>query len=117
MAHLNVDGDELVLSLTTGEKVESIHGDLRIPRTSVVSVEVLDDAHRVADMIGVRVGTRLPRIIEVATVHGRTKTIFAVVHHDTPRGVRVVVTGADQDEWIVGCVDPESVAASITSHD
>ncbi|MGC8511189.1 MAG: hypothetical protein ACP5PB_10015 [Acidimicrobiales bacterium] len=51
---------------------------------------------------------------EVATVHGAT-TIFAAVHRDTPRGVRVRLAGADQDEWIVGCADPEAVAAAITA--
>jgi len=114
VAELSIDGDELVLSLTRAERIEGVHGDLRVARSAVRSVEVLDDAHRAADMIGLKIGSRIPGVIEVATVHGATKTIFAVVHRDTPRGVRIVLDGAAQDEWIVGCADPESVAESLT---
>ena len=113
MAQLEVDGTDLVLRLSTGEKVEGMHGDLHAPLTSVTGVEVLDDAHRAADIVGIRAGTRIPRVIEVASVHGVNKTIYAAVHHDTPRGVRVSLAGQSYDEWIVGCADPEAVAASI----
>jgi hypothetical protein len=36
-----------------------------------------------------------------------------VVHHDTPRGLRVRLEGSSYDEWIVGCADPEAVAAGL----
>ncbi len=61
MAQLRVEGDDLVLHLSVAEKAESLHGDLRVPLSAVQGVEVLDDAHGPADMIGLRVGTRLPR--------------------------------------------------------
>ncbi|HEX3791513.1 MAG TPA: hypothetical protein VHW44_26875 [Pseudonocardiaceae bacterium] len=113
MAELVVDGSDLVLKLSTAEKMEGLHGDLRVPRSSVRRVEVLDDAHRAAGITkGIKVGTRLPGVIEVGTILGEGKR-FAAVHHDTPRGVRVVLADASFDEWIVGCADPESVAASI----
>ncbi len=35
------------------------------------------------------------------------------VHGDTPRGVRVRLEGAPWDEWIVGCAEPEAVAAAL----
>jgi hypothetical protein len=38
-------------------------------------------------------------------------TMFVAVHHDTPRGVRVLLEGDTYDEWIVGAADPESVVA------
>ena len=114
MANLVVDGDDLVLRLTRAEKLEGLHRDLRAPMSTVTAVEVLDDAHRAADMIGIKVGTRIPGVIEVATVHG-ARTIFAAVHRDTPRGVRVSFTGAEQDEWIVGSTDPEGIAAKINA--
>ena len=114
MAQLAIDGTDLVLRLSTAEKVEGIHGDLRAPLASVTGVEVLDDAHRAADLVGLRAGTRIPRVIEVASVHGINRTIYAAVHHDTPRGVRVSLRNQPYDEWIVGCADPEAVAASIS---
>ncbi len=113
VAELAVEGDELVLHLTRAEKLEAVHGDLRVPRSAVTTIEVLDDAHEAADLIGVKIGTRIPGVVEVATVHGRDRTVFAAVHRATPRGVRVVLSGADHDEWIVGCADPEAVATRL----
>ena len=116
MATLHVEQDQLVLSLTRGEKLEGIHGDLRVALSSVSGVEVLDDAHQAADIIGVKAGTRIPGVIEVGTISASDKTIFAAVHRDTPRGVRVRLHDAAHDEWIVGCADPESVAAAVAAH-
>jgi hypothetical protein len=114
MAELRIDGGELVLHLTTLEKVEGVHGDLRVPVSSVRGIEVLDDAHAPAGIrAGVKIGTRLPGVIEVGTVQGRSKRIFAAVHHDTPRGLRVTLEGSAYVEWIVGCADPETVAAGL----
>jgi hypothetical protein len=115
MAELHVEDDELVLHLTTAEKVEGVHGDLRVPFSAIRGVEVLDDAHAsVGIRAGAKVGTRIPGIIEVGSVLGRKKRIFAAVHHDTPRGVRVRLDGSSYDEWIVGCADPEAVVASLS---
>ena len=41
------------------------------------------------------------------------RKIFAAVHHDTPRGVRVLLQGVPYDEWLVGCADPEAVIAGL----
>jgi hypothetical protein len=108
VAELVVEGDELVLRLSRGEKLESLHGDLRAPLSSVRSIEVLDDAHQPADH-GFKVGERIPGVSEVAVVHADGGRIFAAVHHGTPRGLRIEFEGADFDAWIVGCPSPESV--------
>lgn len=112
MAELQIEGDELVLRLTGGEKLEAVHGDLRAPVSSIRSVTVLDDAHEPADH-GFKVGERLPGYSEVAAVRTGGQRLFAVVHHTTPRGVRVDFDGIDYDAWIVGCSDPESVKQQI----
>lgn len=108
MAELSVDGDELVLLLSAVEKLEAVHGDLSAPRTAVRSIEVLDDAHEPADH-GFKVGERLPGHSEVGVVRTDGEKLFAVVHHDTPRGVRINFDGTDYDAWIVGADDPESL--------
>jgi hypothetical protein len=114
VAELRVEGGDLVLHLTGLEKVEGVHDDLRVPLSAVRGVEILDDAHApVGVHAGVKIGTRLPGVVEVGTVQGRTKRLFAAVHHDTPRGLRVRLEGSSYDEWIVGCADPESVAAGL----
>jgi hypothetical protein len=51
--------------------------------------------------------------VAIGTFRSRDASIFAVVHHDTERGVRVSLEDAQYDELIVGCDDPEAVAASI----
>lgn len=114
MADLRVEDGELVLHLTSVEKVEGVHGDLRVPVSAVRGVDVLDDAHTPAGIhAGVKLGARIPGVIEVGTVQGRTKRLFAAVHHDTPRGLRVRLEESSYDEWIVGCTDPEAVAAGL----
>lgn len=112
MAELVVEGDELVLHLTGIEKMEAVHGDLRAPRSAIRSVEVLEDAHEPADH-GFKQGERLPGYSEVAIVRSRGQKLFAVVHHDTQRGVRVNFEGADYDAWIVGSADPETLKSQI----
>jgi hypothetical protein len=114
MAELRVEGDQLVLHLSGAEKIESVHGDLRAPLSSVNGVEVLDDAHGLVGIrAGIKIGTRIPGVIEVGIVQGRTQRLFAAVHHDTPRGLRIRMEGTRFDEWIVGCADPEAVAAGL----
>lgn len=112
MADLLTDGDELVLRLTGVEKLEAVHGDLRAPLSAVRSIEILEDAHEPADH-GFKQGERLPGYSEVAIVRTRGEKLFAVVHHDTPRGVRVNFDGFNYDAWIVGAKDPESLVARL----
>jgi hypothetical protein len=114
MAELKIDGDELVLHLSAAEKLEGVHGDLHAPRSAVRGVEILDNAHRAAGLrAGVKIGTRIPGVIEVGIVEGLTHRRFVVVHHDTPRGLRIELDGLPFDEWIVGCADPEAVIAQL----
>ena len=113
MAELHVEGDQLVLHLTPAEKLEGTHGDLHAPLAAIRTIEVLDDAHGPADRVGFKIGTRIGGIIEVATVQGLKRRMFAAVHHNTPRGIRVSFEGASFDEWIVGCADPEATASQL----
>lgn len=114
MADLGWDRDELVLRLNRYEKVAAIHGDLRFGASAVKDVQILDDA------LGAVHGSRspglgFPGVVAVGTYrHEGTKT-FAVVHHSTPRGVRVRLENAEFVELIVGCEDPESVARQLRS--
>ncbi len=112
MADLEIEGDELVLRLTRAERLESVHGYLRAPKSAVRSVEVLDDAHEPADH-GLKIGERLPGYSEVAIVRAGGQKLFAAVHHDTPRGVRISFQGIDYDAWIIGSADPESLKSRI----
>jgi hypothetical protein len=117
VAELVVEGHDLVMRLTGAEKIEGLHADLRVPRSSLVRVEVLDNAHAAAGLrAGIKVGTRLPGVVEVGRVYGDKKR-FVAVHHDTPRGLRLVFGNADFDEWIIGAADPEALARTLDVRD
>lgn len=114
MAEFRVEGEQLVLHLTRAEKLEGVHGDLHVPLSAVAGVELLEDAHEpVCIGSGIKIGTRIPGFVEVGTIQGLKRRVFAAVHHDTPRGVRVSLEGVSFDEWIVGCVDPEDTVARL----
>jgi hypothetical protein len=114
MAELTREGDELVVRLTRGERVEGLHGDLRFPASAVRTVTVLNDA--MAAVHGIRApGTDVPGVVKVGTYHSRGRTTFVAVHHHTRRGVRVTLEGAEYDELIVSCHEPETVAALVSA--
>lgn len=113
MAELTREGDELVLTLDSLEKVESLHGDVRMPVSSVQSVDVVDDV--IHQVYGVKLpGTRWPGKIAVGTFISFSGTrTFAVIHHDQPRGLVVKLNGATFDEIVIGCDEPEAMKARI----
>ena len=112
VAELTVQGDELVLSLNDVEKLEAVHGEVRVPVSSVRGVEILGDA--LGAVHGIRTGTGIPGVLVVGTIRNRGSKAFVVVHHGHPRGIRVDLEGTDYDELIVGCDDPEALAASLS---
>lgn len=112
MATLIREDDTLVLQLTTMEKVEGLHGDLRIPFSSVQSVTILEDA--VHAVHGLKMpGTRIPGVLAMGTYMSNEGKTFAIVHHQTKRGVKVALTEALFDTLIVGVDDPEYVVSSL----
>ncbi len=113
MADLIRDGQELVVKLSTLEKAEAVHGDIQVPWSSVQSVTVLDDA--IDAVHGFKLpGSRIPGVFAMGTFKSRDGNLFAVVHHQTPRGVKVTLTGAAYDTLIIGTEDPEAVVAALT---
>jgi hypothetical protein len=118
MTELSRDGDDLVVTLTPFERAESLHGDIRVPMSSVRDVEVLDDV--IHAVHGLKFpGTRWPGKLAVGRIIGpiETKTFgktFAVVHHDTTRGLRVRLDGAAFDQLLIGCADPEAMKSRIS---
>ena len=115
MAEIRVDDDQIHLTLTAAEKLEGAHRDLSAPVSTITGVDILEDAHRAAGLrAGIKVGTRLPGIVEVGRVVGLHTQRFVAVHHDTPRGVRIrFAPTSGFDEWIVGSQDPEALAARL----
>jgi hypothetical protein len=105
VAELQLEDGELVLHLSGWEKAETTHGDLRMPLSALRGVEVLDDARGWGSGAEYKIG-----------MPGHGGKMFVAVHAGTPRGVRVhFEKGAPWYEWIVGCADPEAVAATLAS--
>lgn len=111
MADIQFAGDDLVLVLSTLEKVEGVHGDIRVPLSSVRQVEVVD---RPLDLIQ---GFKLPG----AGILGRTAVgtwvspdgkTFAVEHHAS-RGIVVKLEGQAYEQLVVGSENPEALAESV----
>jgi hypothetical protein len=114
MAEIRIEDDQIHLALTAAEKLEGAHRDLNAPISTITAVDILEDAHRAAGLrAGIKVGTRLPGIVEVGRVVGLHAQRFVAVHQDTPRGVRIRFDGTSGfDEWIVGSEDPGRACGS-----
>ncbi len=70
MAELIRDGDAIALNLTTLEKMEGVHGDLRAPIGCVTAVTDLDDA--IHEVRGWKLpGSRIPGVFAMGHIHQR----------------------------------------------
>lgn len=111
MARLNVEGDELVLDLSGLEKVEGLHGTIRVPLSSVREVRLVDDPW--PELRGIRApGTGMPGVIAVGTRRGSGIKDFAAVHGQGP-AVVVELQGTDFDRLVVTEDDAESAVSDL----
>jgi hypothetical protein len=113
MAELTREGDELVVHLSVAEKAEALHGDIRVPMSAVRQLEVVDDAVHAVNAFTKSVGSAWPGMFVIGTFHSAGSKVFAVVHHNTPRGVRVRLEGTNFDELLAGCDHPEGVVEQL----
>ena len=113
MAELIRERQELVVKLSALEKAEAVHGDIRVPWSAVQSVTVLDDAIHAVHSLKLP-GSRIPGVFAMGTFKSDDGNLFAIVHHQTPRGVKVTLTGTAYDALIIGMPDPEVVVTALT---
>ncbi|MCL5048804.1 MAG: hypothetical protein M1374_08550 [Firmicutes bacterium] len=113
MADLYIDNDVLWLKLTAAEKAESLRSDISVPTSQIDTIEVDGNIHKSADLIGIKVGTRFPGIIAVASITSPSQRVFAVVHHNTPRGLKIKLKSHNFDELLVGLENPEEVKTEL----
>jgi hypothetical protein len=109
MAELQIEDAELVLHLSSVEKMEGLHGDVRVPLSSVTGARSVDDLWQ--ELRGMRApGTGVPGTLAVGTWRGGFGKDFAVVARPRPgrgrggrrRGVRAAAgqhggRGRDRD--------------------
>lgn len=104
MARIRTTADELTVELTPGERAWSLRaGDVRVPRSSVRSATVQEDA--LAQVHGLRApGLALPGRVKVGTWRGRWGKDLVVVRREQP-AVVVDLTGAPWRRLVVSCAD------------
>ena len=113
MAELVVEGDELVLHMTTLEKAEGFHGDIRVPLASVRAVRTEPSARDQNVLRGIRApGTGMPKVVAVGTRRGDFGKDFAAVHGAGP-AVVVDLAGAEYHRFVVTAHDAGAVAARL----
>ncbi|WDL96443.1 hypothetical protein [Alicyclobacillus sp. ALC3] len=112
MAELVREGDNIVLRMSTIEKLEGVHGDIEVPVSAIQSVTALDDV--IHAVHGLKMpGSRLPGVFAMGTFLSNEGTTFAIVHHQNKRGLKLTLNGTPYGALIVGVDDPEQVAARL----
>jgi hypothetical protein len=114
MAKLMVEGPDLVVGLSSMEKLGAMRGDVRIPLSMVRSAEVEPDPWAV--LRGIRApGTGIPGVIALGTRRFFGGKDFTAV---TGTGPAVRVDLSDQSPFerlVVTVTDPEGTLAAIRS--
>lgn len=111
VATFEIEGSELRLRLSFVEKLEGVHGDIRVPLTAVSSVRSVPTAW--PELRGIRApGTGLPGVIAVGTRRGKFGRDFVVVHGQGP-AVVVELNGDRYGRLVATVPDADAVAATI----
>lgn len=118
MARLNRDGSDAVINFSTIEKIEGLLGSTRFPLAHVSSVEVLEDAYKQVEGWGLDfklAGRYVPDTTAVGTFRNGDGggTTLALVHPDTPRGLRLYWVGEPYRCVVIGLPDPEATKAAV----
>ena len=105
MAHLSIDDEFVTLVLSPGERVEAFHGDVKVPRSSLVGARQVPDG--LNEVHGIRApGTALPGAVMVGTWRAAGSTTFAACHGRRP-AVVLDLAGQPYDRLVVTAEDPE----------
>ena len=106
-----LDDDTLTVSLTTMERLEALHGDVSVPRSSVVGVHTVDDV--MDEVRGWRgPGTGVPSTLMIGTLHYHGAKTFAVCHGHH-RGVVIDLSGQDFERLLISVENADEVVAQL----
>ncbi len=112
MATLRREGGEIVLKLNDLEKAGALHGDIRVPASSVRAVRVTLMPFR--ELRGLRwPGTGLPGVIALGTWRWGGGRDFAAVYRGGPAVVVELDGAAGYDRLIVSAHDAADVVAAL----
>ena len=108
MAILLRDGQYLTLKLSAIEKVESVHGDIRIPESAISGIRIIDDILK--SVHGIRApGTNIPGVLAMGTFWSQSEKLFVMIHHHEHRGVRIDLVGQPFNALLFSHENPEQL--------
>lgn len=108
VASLDIDGDQLVLTLTTREKIFALHADMRIPLSMVEAIDVVTEPLREAR--GLRLpGLEIPRRIKIGTWRRPGLRSFIVARRGQP-AVRVRLRDHKYNQLLIGDAEAQGIA-------
>ena len=121
MADITRDGDQIVLKLSTGERIMSMRRDVRVPLSAVKSVDVVDGPIR-------RIQGLKPRNFKVFGGYSPgwfaygsffdgalRQLLFAAVNGRKPRGLEITLDGAKYTRLIVSLDHPDDTKTALTA--
>lgn len=108
MANIVINGDTVTVELSVVEKVEALHGDVSVAKSSIVGRHEVPDG--LTEVHGLRMpGTGLPGVILVGTFLEPGRRTFAVCHGSTP-AIVFDLEGERFDRLVVTVDNPEVLA-------
>jgi len=121
MADVAREGNEIVLKLSTGERILAMRGRVRVPVSAVKSVDVVDKPIR-------RIQGLKPRNFKVfggywpgwfaygSFLDGDVRQLlFAAVSGRKPRGLEITLSGAKYTRLIVSLDRPDDAKTALTA--
>lgn len=109
MTTITITDETVDIELTGAEKMWSLHGDLRIPRSQIRAVEALDEP--LTATRGLRApGLALPGRVKMGTWRAKGGRQFVIARRGVP-GVRLHLEGNRYDQIILSVNDEASRAA------
>jgi hypothetical protein len=110
VAKLVIDDRRVTVSLSAMEKLEALHGNVAVPRTSVIAARGVPDG--LAELRGSGTGTGLPGVMMVGTVRNSDGVTFAVCHGRRP-AVVIDLAGASYDRIVVTVDNPDELVSRL----
>jgi hypothetical protein len=121
MADIAREGNEIVLKLSTGERILAMHRDVRVLLSTVKSVDVVDGPIRRIQGLKPRnskvFGGYWPGWFAYGSFFDGTfrQRLFAAVNGRKPRGLEITLDGAKYTRLIVGLDQPDVAKTALTA--
>ena len=121
MAHVAREGSEIVIRLSAGERIMAMHRGVRVPLSTVTSVDVVDEPIRLIQGLKPRnfkvFGGYWPGWFAYGSFFDGTvrQLLFAAVNGRKPRGLEVTLDGARYTRLIVSLDHPDDAKTALTA--